>query len=59
MYTANGEASDFMLANNGIFSMSPELGSSYISTNAFFIKDPLVILDLVKQNYKWVIFTIT
>jgi hypothetical protein len=48
-----------MLANYGIFAVSHELGTSDHRTNTFFIKEPDVLLDLVKQNYKWVLFTIT
>ena len=51
LYAANGEASDFMLANYGIFAVSHELGTSDHRTNTFFIKEPDVLLDLVKQNY--------
>ncbi len=39
MYTANGEASDYMLAEKGIYAISPELGTSDNSTITFFIKD--------------------
>ena len=59
LYSANGEASDFMLANYGIYAVSHELGTSDHRTNTFFINETDVLLDLVKQNYKWVIFTIT
>lgn len=48
-----------MLVNNGIFAVSHELGTSDQRTNKFFIEEPDVLHDLVKQNYKWVLFTIT
>jgi len=36
-YTANGEASDWMLEHDGVYAMSPELGTSNHRTNGFFI----------------------
>ena len=44
-YEANGEASDWMLANRGIYAMSPELSTDNPLTSDFFITDP----ELVKQ----------
>jgi hypothetical protein len=38
-YTANGEASDYMLAMHGIFAMSPELGTNTAAAQNFFISD--------------------
>ena len=37
-YTANGEASDYMLGAFGIIAMSPELGTSDLKTATFFIE---------------------
>ncbi len=37
-YTANGEASDYMLGAFGIIAMSPELGTSDLITATFFIE---------------------
>lgn len=58
MYTANGEASDYMLAERGIFAVSPELGTSDNKTMSFFIKDQQALVNLVQKNYQWIIFTI-
>lgn len=38
-YTANGEASDWMLHELGIYSMSPELGNENSGSENFFIAD--------------------
>ena len=47
-----------MLANNGIFAISPELGTNNKETNTFFIKETEVLIDTLEQNYKWVILII-
>jgi hypothetical protein len=39
-YTANGEASDWMLFERGVYAMSPELGSSSLNSQDFFISNP-------------------
>lgn len=39
-YTANGEASDWMLHELGIYAMSPELGLQIKQAENFFIGDP-------------------
>jgi len=36
-YTANGEASDWMLGRHGIYAMSPELGTSNKNSEDFFL----------------------
>lgn len=36
-YPANGEASDYFLAEKGIYSVSPELGINDKNSNKFFI----------------------
>ena len=38
-YTANGEASDWMLHERGIYALSPQLGMDDRATEHFFIKD--------------------
>jgi hypothetical protein len=38
-YTANWEASDWMLEERGIYAMSPELGTHDEATKTFFIKE--------------------
>lgn len=45
-YTANGEASDYFLGEKGIYSLSPELGSTSDESNDFFIKRQ-AIMDVV------------
>lgn len=47
-YTANGEASDWMLGRKSIYSFSPELGTDNIKTNEFFIEDINDLKYLVK-----------
>ena len=53
-YTANGEASDWMLQERGIYAMSPEIGIEDSRSNTFFIKDPSVLLDVCQQNFVWI-----
>ena len=43
MYTANGEASDWMLKEHGVYSMSPELGNSDARSEHFFIEESEVV----------------
>jgi len=57
-YPANGEASDWMLGNLGIFAMSPELGSNKQQSEDFFIQDPDALFDVLQSNYDWIRFTI-
>ena len=42
-YSANGEASDWMLAKHGIYALSPELGTSNKKSDQFFITNPNVL----------------
>lgn len=53
-YTANGEASDWMLHELGIFALSPELGINNSKTDDFFIRDKKALQMLIKDNYIWV-----
>lgn len=46
-YTANGEASDWMLKSKGIIAMSPELGSDEKITQDFYISKKGIRLSLV------------
>lgn len=39
-YTANGEASDWMLGERGVIAMSPELGTAKFQSNNFFLYSP-------------------
>jgi hypothetical protein len=55
-YTANGEASDWMLQSHDVYSLSPELGTMSTRTANFFIKNPNDIKSLVKQNYGWITY---
>lgn len=52
-YDANGEASDWMLHEHGILAASPELGTSNINSQDFFIQEPQVIKEVVEENYRW------
>ena len=42
-YTANGEASDWMLGERGVYAISPELGSLDRGSESFFIKSSSVL----------------
>jgi len=42
-YPANGEASDWMLAEHGIYAMSPELGTNDKRSEQFFIKNEQIL----------------
>ena len=55
-YTANGEASDWMLNELGIYAMSPELGlsSAGIHANKFFISFADTLKSVVTQNLSWI-----
>ena len=53
-YTANGEASDWMLHELGIFAMSPELGWQGRGTEDFFISNPEDLKDLLHHNSFWI-----
>ena len=57
-YTANGEASDWMLHELGIFAMSPELGNNNKLTNDFFVYDKGALVELLDDNYGWIEYTI-
>ena len=53
-YTANGEASDWMLGERGIYALSPELGTKSHASEKFFIKNEKVLRQIVSQNYGWI-----
>lgn len=55
-YPANGEASDYMLAQLKIFAISPELGTDDEDTFCFLIKDMKVLKRLLVENYRWLIY---
>jgi hypothetical protein len=57
-YSANGEASDWMLGKHGIYALSPELGTDRATSEEFFIKSPTVLRDTIKRNYHWIFYTI-
>lgn len=57
-YPANGEASDWMLGNRGIYAMSPELGTSAKSSEDFFIASSQSLKRVVSDNYQWVRYTV-
>lgn len=67
-YTANGEASDWMLGEHGIIALSPELGDDLLSDDAFFpSKDAILrvlkfqypVVDLFLQNNRAIISEVT
>ena len=58
-YTANGEASDWMLHELGIYAMSPELGTNNSrSSEYFFIRSKKALKETLDLNYPWIQFTI-
>jgi len=57
-YSANGEASDWMLHELGIFALSPELGIDAKKANHFFIEDKETLQILIMSNYAWIENTI-
>jgi len=53
-YSANGEASDWMLHEMGVFAMSPELGLQLQESETFFIKNSDDLENVIKDNSKWI-----
>ncbi len=53
-YTANGEASDWMLSEHGVYAMSPEIGSSNHNSDVFFISKAENIRITMEQNFVWI-----
>ena len=56
-YTANGEASDWMLHERGIYAVSPELGLNGHAYESFFIKTSKALEAVVAGNSHWVNYT--
>ena len=55
MYTANGEASDWMLGERGIFAISPELGIvGNPAADPFFVMDHEALKEILLKNYPWI-----
>ena len=57
-YTANGEASDWMLAERGIYALSPELGTNSPDSDHFFIESSSTVRSVLTSNYPWIKYTI-
>ena len=55
-YTANGEASDWMLAERGIYALSPELGTQSLDSQKFFLDDFATIKDVASNNHPWMLY---
>lgn len=53
-YTANGEASDWMLAELGIFAVSVELGGRTAAEHNFFIEEAHALRNTVIENDRWI-----
>lgn len=53
-YEADGEASDWMLGKQRIIAASPELGTSDIRSNWFYIDDRDLVIDILEYNLPWV-----
>lgn len=56
-YTANGDATDWMATQNGIMSISPELGTQNRMTDKFFPNQEWV-QPILEENFPWVNYTI-
>jgi len=56
-YTANGEASDYFLAEKGVYSMSPELGLNDKKSQKFFVDSKSELKHIVSKNYYWLHYT--
>lgn len=52
----NGEVSDWMFGEKGIYALSPELGTSDINTYTYFIRSPQTLKTMLAENQKWVYF---
>ena len=50
---ANGEASDWMLGERGIYAASVELGGEVPETKTWFIEDTDALKSLLVDNHKW------
>jgi len=53
-YKANGEASDWMLSELGIYAVSVELGGDTIATSKFFITKADDLTKLLLENEPWI-----
>ena len=53
LYTANGESSDWMLGELGIYAVSVELGGETQASRTWFIEDKEVLKDVLKNNERW------
>jgi hypothetical protein len=56
-YTANGEASDWMLAEHGVYAISPELGTDNPQSDYFFIYNTNVLKEVMEVNIDWMMGT--
>lgn len=55
-YSANGEASDWMLAERGIYALSPEIGTKSRDSQHFFLEDWKTIKDVAAKNHPWMLY---
>lgn len=53
-YRASGEANDYIMHEFGIPSVSPELANDDVFSSGFFLKYPLVVRGVLKDNMPWV-----
>mgnify|MGYP001626604387 CR=1 FL=1 len=53
-YPSNGDASDWMFAEKGIYAISAELGGATEKTANFFIEDPKDLTALLIENSGWI-----
>lgn len=57
-YPANGEASDYFLAEKGVYSTSPELGTNNKFSDKFFVDSVSKVETICKFNYPWIHYMI-
>ena len=43
----NGDVTDYMYNKNGVLAVTPQIGSSNIFSNVFYITDPNILQDVV------------
>jgi hypothetical protein len=56
-YPANGEASDYMLKELGIYAMSPELGTKHEFSKGFYMDNFDHVTDICEANFPWLFYT--
>jgi len=58
-YRVNGDASDYMLGEHGIWAISPFIGSTNVYTKTWFIHSASVLCDMLASNREWLYYYIS